>query len=101
MIASMVWGHGERPHRTVIFGFGLIIFFALIYSFGHFSSDNAIVHPDLLQVIYFSFTTYTKVGADSLTPVGFNQAVSVIEAFIGIFTIPLYLTGLCRKYLRY
>ncbi len=100
-IASMVWGHGERPHRTVYFGFGLILFFAMIYGFGHFSGDNGLVHPGFLQLVYFSFTTYTKVGPEKLSPVGFNQVVAVIEAFVGIFTIPLYLTGLCRKYLRY
>ncbi|MBF0330844.1 MAG: two pore domain potassium channel family protein [Candidatus Omnitrophica bacterium] len=99
--SSLIWGHGERPHRTIGFGLTLILMFAVLYSFGHFSKGNVILRMDLLQSIYFSFTAYTKVGPEDFSPVGINKAIAVIEAFIGIFTIPLYLTGLCRKYLRY
>ncbi|MBF0484527.1 MAG: two pore domain potassium channel family protein [Candidatus Omnitrophica bacterium] len=99
--ASLLWGHGERPHRTVLFGFVLILLCAVLYTHGHFHKDNVIVNPNLFQATYFSFTNFTKVGAESLNPIGFNKAIAVIEAFSGIFIIPLFLTGLCRKYLRF
>ncbi len=99
--ASFLWGHGERPHRIVGFGLALILIFAGIFSLGHFEQQGKVFHPDFLQAVYYSFTAYTKVGAETMTPLGAAKAFAVIEAFIGIFTVPLYLTGLCRKYLRY
>ncbi|MBF0594862.1 MAG: hypothetical protein HQL22_07830 [Candidatus Omnitrophica bacterium] len=99
--SAFLWGHGERPHRIVGFGIALILLFAGLYSFGHFLQDSAIIHPSLMQCVYYSFTCYTRIGPENLTAVGFAKVLSIIQAFIGIFTIPLYLTGLCRKYLRY
>ncbi|MBF0386939.1 MAG: two pore domain potassium channel family protein [Candidatus Omnitrophica bacterium] len=99
--ASLLWGYGERPHRTVGFGLVFILICAIFYTYGHLSRDGVIVEPSLIQAIYFSFTSYTKVGPENMSPVGFTKIVAVMESFIGIFTVPLYLTGLCRKYLRY
>ncbi|MBF0486038.1 MAG: two pore domain potassium channel family protein [Candidatus Omnitrophica bacterium] len=100
-IASLLWGHGERPQRIILFGLGLILIFALFYMHGHLSKDNIAIKPSFIQAAYFSFTAYTKVGTENMSPIGFNKVIALIETFIGIFTIPLYLTGLCRKYLRY
>ncbi|MBF0569178.1 MAG: two pore domain potassium channel family protein [Candidatus Omnitrophica bacterium] len=100
-VASLLWGHGERPHRIVLFGLVLILIFAAFYTHGNLMRDGVAMRPNFIQACYFSFTTYTKVGPDSMTPAGFNKVFAVAESFIGIFTIPLYLTGLCRKYLRY
>ncbi|MBF0477879.1 MAG: two pore domain potassium channel family protein [Candidatus Omnitrophica bacterium] len=99
--SSLLWGHGERPHRTVAFGFVLILLCAIFYTHGHFYKIDAVIHPNLFQATYFSFTNFTKVGAESVTPIGLNKVVAVIEAFSGLFIIPLFLTGLCRKYLRF
>jgi len=101
-IAYLLWGYGERPHRIILFGLVLILVFALFYTQGSFLSGKVPFKPNFSQAAYFSFTTYTKVGPEEvLYPLGFNKFFAVIEGFIGIFTIPLYLTGLCRKYLRY
>ena len=99
--SSLVWGHGERPHRTAFFGFLLVLLCSVLYTRGHLSRDNMIIKPDLFQATYFSFTTFTKVGAEYVIPIGFSKAVAVIEAFSGLFILPLFLTGLCRKYLRF
>lgn len=99
--ASLLWGHGERPHRTVGFGLVFILICAGFYMFLPLNKEGTIIIPNFAQAFYFSFTSYTKVGPESMSPVGGAKIVAVIEAFIGIFTIPLYLTGLCRKYLRY
>ncbi|MBF0571472.1 MAG: hypothetical protein HQL12_06320 [Candidatus Omnitrophica bacterium] len=101
-IAYFLWGYGERPHRIILFGLALILIFALFYTHGTLIRDNVAIKPNFFQSAYFSFTTYTKVAAEeNMLPVGFNKVFAVIESFIGIFTLPLYLTGLCRKYLRY
>ncbi|MEI6437218.1 MAG: potassium channel family protein [Candidatus Omnitrophota bacterium] len=99
--ASLIWGHGERPHRTVGFGLVLILICAAGYMLGHLNKDGTIISPTFAQAFYFSFSSYTRVGVENITPVGGAKIVATIQAFIGIFTIPLYLTGLCRKYLRY
>ena len=98
---SLLWGHGERPHRVVGFGLVLILIFAGFYRFGHFSFDGAVISPSWTQSLYFSFVNYTKIGNGDMLPVGFSKILTLVESFIGVFTIPLYLTGLCRKYLRY
>ncbi|MBF0511569.1 MAG: two pore domain potassium channel family protein [Candidatus Omnitrophica bacterium] len=100
--AYLLWGYGERPQRIILFGLALILIFALFYTQGTLIKGHVSLKPNFLQASYFSFTTYTRVGLEeNMLPVGVNKVFAVIEAFLGIFTLPLYLTGLCRKYLRY
>jgi hypothetical protein len=44
--------------------------------------------------------TFTTVGYGDIIAVGFNKAVAMLEAFCGIFIMPLFIIGLSRKYLR-
>jgi len=99
--SSLIWGHGERPLRTVGFGCFLVFFSALFYTQGHFMVSQAIHKPNFLESLYFSVVTITHIGYGDFVPVGFNKAVAVLEEFAGIFILPLFLTALCRKYLRF
>jgi len=98
--SSWMWGHGERPQRTVIFGGVFILLAAALYTQGYFVKDGQLVRPDLGESIYFSVVTFTTVGYGDLTAVGFNRIVVIFEAFAGILLSPIFITGLCRKYLR-
>ncbi|MBF0521978.1 MAG: hypothetical protein HQL24_02860 [Candidatus Omnitrophica bacterium] len=100
-ISSILWGHGERPQRTVIFACSLILLTALLYTQGHFLVSSVAHKPNLFESIYFSLITFTHIGYGDIIPIGFNKIVAILEEFVGIFIIPLFLTGLCRKYLRF
>lgn len=99
--SSLLWGHGERPLRTVGFGCFLVLFSALLYTQGHFMANQVTHKPNFLESIYFSVVTITHIGYGDIMPLGFDRGVAVLEEFAGIFILPLFLTALCRKYLRF
>lgn len=100
-LSSLVWGHGERPARTVMFGCCLIVLFTFLYTYGSIMEDGIVLKPDLLESTYFSVLTFTHIGYGDIVPLGFNKGVAITEALIGLFIIPVFITGLCRKYLRF
>ena len=96
----LVWGHGERPLRTFYTGIFVVFLSALFYSQGFLLKEGIVLKPHLLQAFYFSVITFTTVGYGDFTPLGLTKLVVMIEAFCGIFIIPLFVIGLSRKYLR-
>ncbi len=100
LLSSCIWGHGERPWRTVVFGAFFIVLIAILYTQGYLIKDGRPIHPDLGESIYFSVATFLTVGYGDLIPIGFNRGIAILESFGGIFIFPIFITGLCRKYLR-
>lgn len=98
--SSLLWGHGERPARTFFTAIFLVFLTALLYTQGQLVSGEVVFKPDFFQAFYFSVVTFTTVGFGDITPVGFNKLIVIIEAFCGLFIIPVFITGLSRKYLR-
>ena len=96
----LVWGHGERPARTLFCGIALILFSAFFYTFGHLSEASRIFQPNFWQAFYFSVVTFTTVGYGDITPVGLSKLIVVAELFCGMFIMPLFIISLARKYLR-
>ena len=96
----LLWGHGERPQRTIVFGLLFIIFFAILYTQGYLFDRGVLMRPNLFEALYFSVITFTTVGYGDVTPAGINKFIAVGEAFGGLFIAPIFITGLCRKYLR-
>jgi len=99
--SSYLWGHGERAHRTVLFGVSVILICSFLYTQGNLVNGEGTYQPNLFEAIYFSAITFTTVGYGDLTPVGFSRWVAMAEAFGGLFIVPVFITGLCRKYLRF
>jgi len=99
--SALLWGHGERPLRTISFGCLLVSFSALLYTQGLFMAGGYIHKPHLMESLYFSIVTITHIGYGDIIPLGFNRALAVLQEFAGIFILPLFLTALCRKYLRF
>lgn len=98
---SFLWGHGERPSRTVLFGVSYILGCALLYSMGTLVYNGTPYHPDIIESIYFSVITFTTVGYGDIIPIGFNRWISGIESFGGLFIVPIFIAGLLRKYCRF
>lgn len=96
-----VWGYGERPMRTFLASWVVIVFSAVCYSLsGLIKSDGIIRAIDFGEAFYFSVVTFATVGYGDYLPTGWTRIISTFEAFSGIFLMPLYLVGLTRRYLR-
>ena len=100
--SSVLWGHGERPQRTLILGAFIILASAFFYTQGQVIKNDLVCKLNLLDAFYFSVVNFTRVGYGEIRPIGFNKGLANLEAIIsGIFIIPIFITGLCRKYLRF
>jgi len=98
---SLLWGHGERPSRTILFGASFIFLCALIFSMGTLVNGGVSYRPNLIEAAYFSVMTFTTVGYGDIIPVGFNRWVAGMESYGGLFIVPIFIAGLLRKYCRF
>ncbi len=96
----LVWGYGERPIRAFFFALAVIFLSAIFYLWGGLSKAGELFRPEFLEAFYFSAVTFTTVGYGDIVPIGLSKAVGILEAFCGIFIMPLFVVALSRKYLR-
>ena len=110
-VVDMFCGYGERPIRVVMFSLMAIITFGLLYaSIGihdgeevlkwdqnHSFTQNAM---QLLTCLYFSVVTFTTLGYGDLTPFGLSRFLAAVEAFIGSFTLALFVVVFVKKMTR-
>lgn len=99
-ISFLVWGHGERPGKTLMAAIVLILVSAVLYMLGSLDSGTGIFTPGFRQAFYFSAVTFTTVGYGDFIPLGVNKFIAIFEAFSGLFIMPLFIVALSRKYLR-
>ncbi len=100
VLFNLIWGYGERPFRAVLTAFAIIFISTLFYLPGNFTDGQTIFKTNLGQALYFSIITFTTVGYGDITPLGLNRLVAGLEAILGIITVPLFIVGLSRRYLR-
>ncbi|MBF0618649.1 MAG: hypothetical protein HQL19_00615 [Candidatus Omnitrophica bacterium] len=96
-----IWGHGEKPQRTILFALFLILTFSYLYSHGQMINAGVTVKPSLLETTYYSTLTLIHISYKDIVPVGINGYITVVEEFFGVFLMPIFMTGLFRKYLRF
>lgn len=103
-IHSFVSGYGERPLRVVRFG-ALVLFLSTIFYFllrGVAPYDLSA--QSFLSSLYYSAVSFTALGYGpwfSDTSVhSWVQGAGAAEAFIGVFTIALFLVTFTRKMRR-
>lgn len=115
-IYNMVCGYGEKPSRTFILSFVLIIFFGVLYMVtGLKTFNNEVISintikgnlgkSELLNLIiysvYFSTATFATVGYGDIIVVNTEgMVISIIEIIIGVFMIGVWTSTLVRKMTR-
>ena len=104
-------GYGERPMNVILFSLFVILTCAILYffvgiqgpetlnlmSFENSVKDNVI---SFLNALYFSVVTFTTLGYGDLTPIGFSRLIAASEAFIGSFTLALFVVVFVKKMTR-
>jgi hypothetical protein len=110
-IVDVFCGYGERPIRVVMFSLLAILFFGTLYFMLGINDGGQILAWDsqhsllenvrqFLTCCYFSVVTFTTLGYGDLTPLGFSRLLAAIEAFIGSFTLALFVVVFVKKMTR-
>lgn len=103
-------GYGESPLRVVIFSLAFIFICALAYFFLGTAAQNPI-YPDIttgfagfalefLNAVYFSVVTFTTLGYGDISPSGIARLIAAFEAFLGSFTMALFVVVFVKKMTR-
>jgi len=96
----LVWGYGERPLRTFFSAIAVVFFAAIFYTQIGLFREGAVFWPNFFEALYFSMVTFTTVGYGDITAAGLSKLAVIIEAFCGVFLMPIFIVALSRKYLR-
>ncbi|WP_081869723.1 pentapeptide repeat-containing protein [Endozoicomonas numazuensis] len=110
-VVDLLSGYGEKPERVVLFSASFIVFCSLFYFFLGIEDGDVPVHYQAgqpfynnlinwLETLYFSVVTFTTLGYGDLTPIGLSRLVAAIEAFIGSFTLALFVVVFVKKMTR-
>lgn len=107
-LADLLCGYGEKPANIVVFSLFLIFACSLLYFFfGVAHGDSLIQFDSSLSAeqnishfgmsIYYSVVTFTTLGYGDVTPMGVTRFIAALEAFIGSFTIALYVVVFVKR----
>jgi len=110
-VVDLFCGYGEEPVRVVIFSLIIILSFAIIYFLAGVADGNSVVQYSsaisleknmitFFQSLYFSVVTFTTLGYGDLSPIGFTRAFAAVEAFVGSFTLALFVVVFVKKMTR-
>ncbi|MBW3697954.1 potassium transporter Kef [Vibrio sp. T187] len=100
-------GYGESPLRVVLFSIILIFTCAVAY----FLLDTVVAHSvqghglkylalEFFNALYFSIVTFTTLGYGDISPVGAARFIAAFEAFMGSFTMALFVVVFVKKMTR-
>ena len=110
-LVDLFCGYGELPLRVLSFSLIIILFCGILYNIiglgdaggylgwqvGVGLKQNLLT---LLECLYFSIITFTTLGYGDLVPVGYSRVVAAVEAFVGAFTIALFVVVFVKKMTR-
>lgn len=110
-VVDLFCGYGEKPFNVVMFSLFVISVSALFYfvlgvNYGdeviQFSRGKGVAANALefLSCLYFSVVTFTTLGYGELTPTSAARVVSGVEAFVGSFTMALFVVVFVKKMTR-
>lgn len=104
-------GYGEQPFRVIAFSVLAIFIFASIYFFSGIIESGQLIQynssntpygnaVDFLKCWYFSVVTFTTLGYGDLAPAGITRFFAASEAFVGSFTLALFVVVFVKKMTR-
>lgn len=110
-VVDLLCGYGEKPENTILFSLLLIFvcsvgyfFFGVNFNDGVLRfdpaasvSDNAVT---FFMAMYYSVVTFTTLGYGDITPFGVTRFIAVVEAFLGSFTIALFVVVFVKRMAR-
>jgi len=110
-MVDLFCGYGELPMRVVMFSMMEILSFALMFYILGINTENGIHISNLSSSVssnftefgnslYFSIVTFTTLGYGDIIPMGFSRAIAALEAFLGSFTIALFVVVFVKKMTR-
>lgn len=108
-MVDLFCGYGERPARVIVFSVIAIFGFATAYwlfgiAQGEIGYEMGAGFERNLQhffsCTYFSVVTFTTLGYGDITPHGIARAIAAVEAFIGSFTLALFVVVFVKKMTR-
>lgn len=110
-LVDKLCGYGEKPENTVVFSAALILVSAVLYFlFGvnhsgeilqiNFSEGFLTNVNTFFMTLYYSVVTFTTLGYGDITPFGITRLFAAVEAFIGSFTIALFVVIFVKRMTR-
>lgn len=110
-MVDLFCGYGEKPFNVIIFSFVFILSCALAYFIFGIQQGMHVVQLNLeqsltqnihhfLTVLYYSVVTFTTLGYDNITPIGFSRLIVAIQAFSGSFIMALFVLVFVKKMTR-
>lgn len=108
---DVLCGYGEQPMNVIAFSLALICVCALCYFFIGVSFQDTTIGFDLsaslnenvmnlLNCLYYSVVTFTTLGYGDITPLGWARLVAALEAFIGSFSLALFVVVFVKRMTR-
>ncbi len=111
MLVDSLCGYGEKPENTVLFSMYLILISAIMYFIFGVNYGDEVLRLDLsasfyqnistfFMTLYYSVVTFTTLGYGDITPFGITRFFAALEAFIGSFTIALFVVVFVKRMTR-
>jgi len=93
MVANVSWSHRVRVAIGVVIAFLAHSTEALLFALGWYLlvhlgvTELSIGHPTPVDLIYFSFSTYTSLGYGDIVPLADGRLLAGVESLIGLVLI--------------
>ncbi len=103
LLYETICGYGERIKNVLIFCSTIILLFAVTYFVmgGSNVSDAGNLLARIVDSLYFSVATFATMGSVALLEIPPHLKLFVIlEAMIGMFSIPLFVIVLAKRIMR-
>lgn len=101
---KLLAGYSERPLHTAAVSGLIILVFALLYGIFdclQYSVRNPSFYQETIDVIYFSFVTFTTLGLGDIRPLtNLGKVLICLEAVLGAFMIAVFVVVFVRKMAR-
>ena len=110
-LVDLFCGYGEQPVRVVLFSLGFVLVCALLsFLLGIHHGDLRLVFSTeqdlgtnleaLGACVYYSVVTFTTLGYGDIVPLGLARPLAAFEAFVGSFTMALFVVVFVKKMTR-